>query len=290
MIMRNLFLLCLFIIAFPVTLKAQGAKLGLNAIGTKEIDAGAIRIYYNYHRIDSTLHLEETYDIYDIQCLEIGNRLSKYYSYAVFHNDSISKVWLINNPTAHNPPYGWMSDIIHGSSGWSEYKWSVSFKDFSTNQLTEYTKMAVGIAVDYWYSENIPTQNWDIYDDTMTIVGYFCQKATCHFRGRDFTAWFTPEIPINNGPWKFGGLPGLIMKVYDKDEIFIYECVKIEQKDYKIYTPDFSKYKKIDRINLLKLNKDIHEDWYKTANMINFETRAPSSSKSKYKYRPLELE
>ena len=260
----------------------------LDVIGTKVIDAGTIRIYYNFLRIDSTLYPYETYEVLDVQRLEIGAHMSKYYSYAIFHNDSLSKEWNKKNPTAQSAPK-WVSDIVP-ISGWSEYKWSVSYKDFSINQYTEYTQLAWGTTSDYWYSESIPAQSWDISDDTLSIVGYLCQKATCHFRGRDFTAWFTPEIPINNGPWKFGGLPGLIMKVYDKDEIFIYECARIEQQDYNIYMPDFNKYGKIERTKLLKLNKDIHEDWYKATNLVDAKTGAPVSSKSKYPYHALELE
>lgn len=55
-------------------------------------------------------------------------------------------------------------------------------------------------------------------------------KATCTFRGREYTAWFCVDIPISNGPWKFGGLPGLILKVYDKDHLFVFESIEIEKK------------------------------------------------------------
>ena len=143
---------------------------------------------------------------------------------------------------------------------------------------------------DYKYSETIPVQNWNISDDTLTIAGYLCQKATCHFRGRDFIAWFASDIPINNGPWKFGGLPGLIMKVNDIDEKFIYECVRIERQDFKIYMPDFSKHGKADRIKLMKLITEAHEDLSKAAGLVEVETKMPISIKSKYPYRSLELE
>ena len=56
-------------------------------------------------------------------------------------------------------------------------------------------------------------------------MGYPCQKATATFRGRDYEAWFTPEIPVNDGPWKFFGLPGLILKVTDAENIFSFVCV-----------------------------------------------------------------
>jgi len=67
---------------------------------------------------------------------------------------------------------------------------------------------------------NIP---WDIQEETKMIGIYKVQKATAHFRGRDYTAWFTSQIPLPYGPWKLVGLPGLILEAYDTDkEIYWY--------------------------------------------------------------------
>ncbi|MES2004991.1 MAG: GLPGLI family protein [Bacteroidota bacterium] len=63
--------------------------------------------------------------------------------------------------------------------------------------------------------EAIPTINWTITQDTKDIGGMSCQKATAMFRGRDYEAWFCSQLPYSNGPWKLGGLPGLIMEAYD---------------------------------------------------------------------------
>jgi GLPGLI family protein len=60
-----------------------------------------------------------------------------------------------------------------------------------------------------------PDIRWNILDSTKKIGNYTCSKATVHFRGRDYTAWFTPEIPVPYGPWKLVGLPGLILQAYD---------------------------------------------------------------------------
>jgi len=55
------------------------------------------------------------------------------------------------------------------------------------------------------FTENIPPQNWVILDDTLTVLGYLCQKATTVFRGRNYTVCFTMEIPVDDGPWKLYG-------------------------------------------------------------------------------------
>lgn len=58
--------------------------------------------------------------------------------------------------------------------------------------------------------------NWIISNETKIIEKYHCQKATLDYGGRKWTAWFTKEIPIPEGPYKFYGLPGLIVKMEDR--------------------------------------------------------------------------
>lgn len=62
--------------------------------------------------------------------------------------------------------------------------------------------------------------NWKIVDSTKIISGYQAQMATTDFRGRKYVAWFTREIPIPYGPWKFNNLPGLILEVSDSTGFF----------------------------------------------------------------------
>jgi len=59
--------------------------------------------------------------------------------------------------------------------------------------------------------------NWTIENETKSVGNFLCSKATTTFRGRDYIAWFSYEIPLPFGPWKFSGLPGLILEVYDKE-------------------------------------------------------------------------
>jgi len=73
--------------------------------------------------------------------------------------------------------------------------------------------------------------SWDLKDDYKTISGYNSQKATVDFRGRTYEAWFTTEIPFPYGPWKLGGLPGLILEVYDLSKEVSFTAEKITIPD-----------------------------------------------------------
>ncbi|CDF81173.1 conserved hypothetical protein [Formosa agariphila KMM 3901] len=73
--------------------------------------------------------------------------------------------------------------------------------------------------------------NWTLSQNYKEILGYKCQEATTHYRGRDYKAYFTTEIPFSTGPWKFGGLPGLILKTESLDGVFKIVANKIELKN-----------------------------------------------------------
>ena len=68
-----------------------------------------------------------------------------------------------------------------------------------------------------YVKEKRPKISWKFEKETKKIGNYTCHKATAPFRGRDYTVWYTPEIPIPYGPWKLNGLPGLVLEAYDTD-------------------------------------------------------------------------
>lgn len=70
---------------------------------------------------------------------------------------------------------------------------------------------------------------WKIVSDKMIISNYECQKAICTINGTSWEAWFTDEIPIPDGPYKFDGLPGLIIKIVDKEHKHQFELVELRK-------------------------------------------------------------
>ncbi len=84
------------------------------------------------------------------------------------------------------------------------------------------------------FEENLELFNWKLCDETDSIKGYKAQKATCDFGGRSWVAWFSPEIPYNDGPYKFNGLPGLIFNVADTRNHYVFELESIEKPSKKV--------------------------------------------------------
>ncbi|MDE6237437.1 MAG: GLPGLI family protein [Muribaculaceae bacterium] len=104
------------------------------------------------------------------------------------------------------------------------------------------------------YSENMSEQKWEVSDSTSTILGYECYLAEGDYHGRHWKLWFTPEIPISDGPWKFTGLPGLILRADDTTGNYIFEATGVENSDMsfpsKMYGHELSE--AISRKNLLR--------------------------------------
>lgn len=92
--------------------------------------------------------------------------------------------------------------------------------------------------VNFYKIEEPVNFNWKITDSIKTINELKVQKAETNFGGRKWIAWFTQEIPLSYGPYKFNGLPGLIIEIYDTQKDYIFKLVKSEKipKDYQSYT------------------------------------------------------
>ena len=85
------------------------------------------------------------------------------------------------------------------------------------------------------YEEEVPALEWEMTGEHGTVVSFDCQKAECDFRGRRWEAWFTPEIPVSEGPWKLKGLPGLILYARDTTGQYSFETVSVTDSPEPFY-------------------------------------------------------
>ncbi|UKB85903.1 GLPGLI family protein [Chryseobacterium sp. MEBOG06] len=92
---------------------------------------------------------------------------------------------------------------------------------------------------EYFVVKTHDEMNWQVLNETKEYNGYKLQKATTDFGGRSWSAWFSNEVNIKEGPYKFGGLPGLIFILEDTDKNFIYKLINNEKLVADYDTKDF---------------------------------------------------
>jgi len=90
----------------------------------------------------------------------------------------------------------------------------------------------------HYYADTLYPMNWVITKDKKNVNGIECIKAITQFKGREFIAWYDSSLQISNGPWKLGGLPGLILEAYDKEQdwhVVVNLIVNEQDVDFKFY-------------------------------------------------------
>lgn len=139
----------------------------------------------------------------------------------------------------------------------------------------------------------LPQLNWKIENADSLIGKFKCQKAMTRFRGRNYIAWFATEIPISNGPWKFHGLPGLILEVRDDKQEVKFEFQSLEMPfntTTKIEAPtdgkkvDFDTYKKGDMIEFELLKKKILSSMSNRGSNFQIKMEAYNPIEKEYEY------
>lgn len=206
-----------------------------NSVPETEILANeTMEFVYDYRCcVDTTGSLDENISS-DNMLLQIGpNGLSKFSSYKNLTVDSI-----IMSSTSEQI----FSAAKEGKLNNGEFM--TIYKNYPSGKLTHTEK----ICQDWFrYDENMPQFEWEMTDSVANVLGYECQSARCKFRGREWTVFYTEDIPLSEGPWKLYGLPGLIMKATDEKGHYTFECIGIKSKADRpitIYKVPFNKVKR----------------------------------------------
>ena len=132
-------------------------------------------------------------------------------------------------------------------------------KDFAKSVSTTYDQAGMGECG--YYDEPFSEIDWVIVEDsTKTILDYQCIMATTDFHGRKWTVWFTPEIPMQDGPWKFCGLPGLIMEASEPSGQHCFTVTGIETSSQPIFPVFNTEYEKMDRKDMLRASRHYREN------------------------------
>ncbi len=136
------------------------------------------------------------------------------------------KAWVTQAPDG--------SITVNKNNGDAPYKKVHTYvvKNTAGSTATVYGQWALESLV---YTEPLDEMAWTIVEDsTRTVLNYECLLGETYYHGRRWKAWFTPEIPLQDGPWKFHGLPGLILLVETPEALFRFEAVGLETTDEQI--------------------------------------------------------
>lgn len=97
----------------------------------------------------------------------------------------------------------------------------------------------INIRFGYYSFKTNDKMIWKISNETKQVQNYTLQKATTKFGGRNWIAWFNKDIPFNEGPFKFSGLPGLVFEISDINKNFIYQLIKSQELPETYPTDNF---------------------------------------------------
>ena len=199
------------------------------------------------YKLDST-DLESSKS--EIMWLFANNESSLFLSRGAALKDSMS----VNVNVADIGSERWKSKM---EASKTEFDYKI-FKDKGANKIGYGIKL---ISDKLYYTEDLDQIKWEIQADAKEISGYQVQKATTSFAGRDYIAWFTPEIPLSDGPYKFAGLPGLILELQDTEAEYVFEFGGFEELADPLENQNFSeKYKEVKKKELLDLVSTYESD------------------------------
>ena len=157
---------------------------------------------------------------HNFMLLQIGERISKFSDYFRLKSDSLGDVYAQQKMDEIEA----LNKLIIIEKGTSSTN---IFKDYPAEKISLYEYLQIG--GNYYYTEDKTKPQWILEPADTIICSYSCKKAKTSFRGRNYTAWYTNEIPISDGPWKFWGLPGLILQITDDKKEYNFECIAINK-------------------------------------------------------------
>ena len=209
------------------------------------------RIHY---AVKFSLYEEQKTANEDEAILDIGSKVSHFYS-----RNSVAREQIKDSVLAAGGSYYDVVDAL-GRSVYpnTRMKYQI-WKNLPSRGMLTFTDTNLKR---FRYTESLETPQWTLAGKDSIIADYPCQQAETFYRGRHWTVWFTPDIPVSDGPWKLHGLPGLILQAEDSERWFSFACIEIENAPYKELAVPEKKYVDCTRKEYEDLVKLMWEDPY----------------------------
>lgn len=169
------------------------------------------RFLYEYKSIPDSLHRDNIES--ELMALDVSEKFSKFYSYNNYKYDSISKSNIDKEISDSN---------LKIKKSKNSYIIIKDYPDFTISLISRIGQTKYNV-------KDERTLKWNILSENDVLGNFKIQKAETKFAGRKWMAWFTTEIPIQESPYKFRGLPGLILKISDNTNSHSFVLVGIQK-------------------------------------------------------------
>lgn len=234
------------LLLFAVVARAQIVSI-IDASGYSKADSADCVKYEIVYDFDNVIPSKnDTTRFTERMLLQVGTRCSVFFSHLKYQTDSLV---MAQRARGEN---------VNVSSS-SRVSWQL-YKNLPVKGSSVYLDR---IANDnFRVEEKADVPEWKIVPDSVkTLLGYRCRMAVAKYKGRLWKAWYAEEVPIDNGPWKLQGLPGLILQAYDDNREFRFTAVGMANVGglRPIYYKG-NNYQPIDRKGLNKIYKRYYSD------------------------------
>jgi GLPGLI family protein len=180
-------------------------------------DTARVLVHYKFTHIGDTTDRAHPYT--ENMALFVGKNASAYKSYDGFIADQqFRNAWAA---AVASSPDGQPRINRRGVGTRTQY-----YQYPNTKKMLTKDNLAIN---EYLVDGPLPAIAWQIGSDTASFGGLHCQKATGHFKGRDYIVWFCPDLPLPAGPWKLNGLPGVIVDAHDTRNEVIFQFDGLEK-------------------------------------------------------------
>lgn len=238
----------LLISAFGYSQKISGdIKFKSEKSEIEKLDISSKNIYYKYTFTFDKENKDKKRST--ITVLQVGKNISKFTDVNLLKYDSLFDIKNQNEFIYTND----LNELM-------PIRKAIKFNKLIIKNNDKYTFQGKVYNKSYEFIDKLPALSWQLQSGNKVILGYNCKEATLNYAGRKWIAYYTEDIPLNDGPFLFNGLPGLILEIFDdkKEHYFVAEA--IDNIPNSIYIHKERKIIKTSRNEFYKAEMNFHKN------------------------------
>ncbi|MDH1882793.1 GLPGLI family protein [Empedobacter sp. GD03797] len=216
----------------------------------------AVRVEYEVRQEFDRSNIKQTSARMEEMLVNSENKRYYFELFVNATNSNFTEIERINNEQGRGISVGLLSNVS-----------SNIYKDFNSKELYENNKMKPKLFI----KDSIQTFPWVLSKEESTILGYKVRKATYTNPTQTIEAWYASDLPFRDGPSRFNGLPGLILKIKfklpftsDMDTNVSFTAIDVKPYAGKIELPNKSK-----KVTKEEYDKEIEKSMGKSGGIIN---------------------